>query len=724
MAVVGHFSGRIGEAVDTAGDRTTGVDGKFYSILNSHGFYDVSDTKNGLTDEQRAMVPAENQNRMSDLASAISEMIHDYLGNPDYGVMTGVMQDTVDKLDANISMADGKLMSAQGLLGTLTGGSAAGAMEGMSGMIATAMGVNPYDPDLIPPISIGLSGLPISISNVYTAGYVPPDYQFLYDHEHVKSPKIYANGEGKLCIGCGIPLTLGGKKNVMVLKYIFAVTSVNKNMNPSGDCKSGLSPEQFKVLIEASTHSGMDGLPSAATDLSLNETQIQMSFFRYVHAVLWGTITNPANWAYLHWGAITNNACPERVRTAVSSYLWSNGLMIQQNVNSDAAFISYCLRVGMAYQTGSENPIMLCPIKGDKYISGKSAAVYTASSPAAVRLESGVPHDEGIANRYFTYIADILCRLTSATTGADVAVRKRRVDEANLIYGYVGINRFSWGWDLSRIDRRILSDGMTSRRFGSLMGSSVPTYDNVPVPVVSTGTVRIKNHVSGSDGLISDHTKRVLTYIAEKAGLKGLSINSVYRSPPSQASAMFANKQKYNGTSLPRYSARGSDVYAQYDRVYISHHGTPVRRMTSASEMREARNAMSSKCQYYSDKGSPVSRHGWNQNQAQAVDMGPNSLAADWGYGKAQLLRLKQACLDAKREGYVEEFFCPGEYGGPEDPAFHVTVKQDAKLPPGYGTATVQPTLTMTMKNANLKTASSWDVPLMKDANDKANGNG
>ena len=94
----GHFSGRIDSAINNANEKTTGKDGSFYSILNSYGFYDISDEKNELTPWQRAQVPQYNQNRMSDLSSAVSDMLTDFLSNSDYGVLTQTVQDIVENL--------------------------------------------------------------------------------------------------------------------------------------------------------------------------------------------------------------------------------------------------------------------------------------------------------------------------------------------------------------------------------------------------------------------------------------------------------------------------------------------------------------------------------------------------------------------------------------------------------------------------------------------------
>ena len=63
MALSSHYSGRMANAIRRTHDLATARSGKFYSILNTYGFYDVNDTNNGLTKEQREQVPIENQTR-------------------------------------------------------------------------------------------------------------------------------------------------------------------------------------------------------------------------------------------------------------------------------------------------------------------------------------------------------------------------------------------------------------------------------------------------------------------------------------------------------------------------------------------------------------------------------------------------------------------------------------------------------------------------------------
>lgn len=77
--ISGHYTGELKTAIDDAAAQTKDREGSFYSILNKHGFYDIDDESNGLTPWQRDSVPDYNKRRMSALASAISDMIQDFL---------------------------------------------------------------------------------------------------------------------------------------------------------------------------------------------------------------------------------------------------------------------------------------------------------------------------------------------------------------------------------------------------------------------------------------------------------------------------------------------------------------------------------------------------------------------------------------------------------------------------------------------------------------------
>ena len=51
---MGHFNGRLKDAVQAAAEKARGQEGAFYDIAKFYKFFDVADTENGLTDWQRA----------------------------------------------------------------------------------------------------------------------------------------------------------------------------------------------------------------------------------------------------------------------------------------------------------------------------------------------------------------------------------------------------------------------------------------------------------------------------------------------------------------------------------------------------------------------------------------------------------------------------------------------------------------------------------------------
>ena len=142
--ISGHYTGELKTAIDDAAAQTTDREGAFYSILNKYGFYDIDDENNGLTPWQRDSVPDFNKRRMSALASAISDMIKDFLGNESYGVMTTKLEEIINKLDGFLTCTKSKTdtlqagISASGVFAPV-GASA----ESMYTANAAAMGINP-----------------------------------------------------------------------------------------------------------------------------------------------------------------------------------------------------------------------------------------------------------------------------------------------------------------------------------------------------------------------------------------------------------------------------------------------------------------------------------------------------------------------------------------------------------------------------------------------------
>lgn len=767
--ISGHYTGQLKTAIDDAASRTSDREGAFYSILNKHGFYDIDDDTNGLTQWQRDMVPEYNHRRMSALATAISEMIQDYLGNDEYGVMTTKLEEIINKLDGFLTCTKAQSdamkvgMSSTGILAPI-GGTA----ESMYTANAAMMGLNPYDIDILPPLLIGIGGLPISIGSCFGAGHFAPDWSFLYDHEITKSPKIYESN-GQLCLGAGIPLDIGGTSKILVLKKIFTVITVDEDGNPQGDALGGITEEQFDIIYKASNAKSYDDLSDEAKNLSLTADQMRLSYFHYVQMAVWGAVVNRQNWPYYHWGMMSHNSCPVAVKTALCSFVKTNGFVCDSNTFEVSAYLSYCLRVGMNYKLGYSKPFVFAPLKGDKYLSGDTVVTADKDTKSTVQV-SGVPKDETLANKYFTYIADILARLTYSTNPEeiDTNMRKRRVDEANLIYKHVGIPTFSYGTSLSKIDPKCRRVSIISRNLKGLFESEIKIHENKPLnlPPMTDVTLDVK----ATEGSMTTRTKNVLKHIARLAGVKYLMITSLYRSPEKQGEVMFKNMQK-TGQPNCSYGSKGRAVNDEYARVWYKYYGngnTGLKPKTDSkgnivtnelgrpvyvqeyaknpfaegsAGANEAKNAMIAKCKEFGFDN-PVSNHTRDPKKSQCVDIATSvAYAKNPKVTEAQLKKFSTICWlssqtykntpNGKKDNsyptILKQYFAPKGFGPKEvDPCIHLEVSQDDKALSDFDNeefdiSQLMPTVPVIMKNTNFTNDANWDNPLAKDHNAKEN---
>ena len=173
----GHYAGKIKKFIDRAVSKAKGTEGQLYKIMNAHGFYDVADENNGLTDWQRASVPEYNQHRISDLCDAIADMIGDMLSNDEYGILYPQVDDVVGKLDLNATKNAAELNVIGGVIGGLTSGSSETARQAMGQLTAILMGGFAFDPDILPPIALNVPSLPLSVSTSYPGGSYPAKNQ-------------------------------------------------------------------------------------------------------------------------------------------------------------------------------------------------------------------------------------------------------------------------------------------------------------------------------------------------------------------------------------------------------------------------------------------------------------------------------------------------------------------------------------------------------------------
>lgn len=721
----GHFSGRTKGMIEKATEKAKGTSGKFYEIMTKHGFFDIADEANNLTAWQRAGVPEYNQHRISDLCNALAEILQDYLSNDEYGVLCPGVEGIINKLDQRGAMSAAELDGIGAALGGLTNGAAEATRQSLSNLVASIQGGCKFDPDVVPPICIGFNGLPISFANAFKKGTYPPDWTFLYDHETFKSNKLYEADDGGVAIGAGIKLNTGGNARLLVLKMIFSVPDIDSEGNPVGDAKNGLTAEQFNTLYEVSDKSYSE-LTDEQKDFELTEGQLQLAYFKMVQLLLWGAIKNDNNWAYLHWGCVTHNSCPEAVKTAVCSYLKTNGLAVDPNICPESGFISYCANVGMAYLIGSTKAITLHLLPDMTYLDDNNQVVTATPSEYGTNIiaANGVPQNKKLAYQHFELLADILAHLTYDSNPNSYDLRVRRIDEANKIYRECGVDTIEFGKIPAKPEHTM--PHLLKRNFGWLMKGTIKVYENKNIAIpLDPKNFKILNWAEKGANEVSDITMDTIRYIMSKAQVPGVVITSVYRSPEAQARAMLNNRQSHNGQIAVNYGMQGREVDQQYTDVSKRVNDGVLRRLEKQSDIEEARSRMQRKCEEFMKAGTPVSNHGQDQTVVQAVDLGPSSTRKEFHYNEEQLKRINNACYEARLEGYLKAYFGPAEYGGPKvkDPAFHIEVWQDENKPhpPKSGGAAPQPTVACFITNDNLKNKNAWDMVFTHDQTLKAN---
>lgn len=678
---MGHFDGRLKHALEDAVSKVK--EQSFYDCLKSHGFYNVSDPDNGLKDWQKASVPEYNQNKMSALADAIADMFMDILGNDEYGVLTVALENIINKLDLRASMTAGEMDTIGAALGGLTGGASESARQAMSGAIAAAMQGNKFDPDVLPPITLGLSGLPFSIANCYKPGTLSPNYEFLFEWEAEKHDGFYTDGD-RLYLGAGIPLSLGGSAKILVLRTIFGVPNVDKNCQPEGDIEGGMTLEQFQTIQKV-----MDMPASQAMTLdevknfNLTDLQIQASYFRYVHFVIWGPLINQNNWAYLHWGVVANNSCPEPVRTAICSYLRTEGMAIDPAVNPEAFAICHCLNAGMAYHIGRNTPVTLVGLDNQKVkaYSKQEGDIECAMGTAA--QYPGVKKDSNLANLHFTLIADILAHLTKGTSPNDVQLRKRRVAEANLIYNYVGLPKITYGDPVGKYSTELLGRAASKRGLISLMTSTLYAFKNATANLVAGGDVRIiyqNNKIDPDGSILQERSKEVLKYAGALAGVKVIPISSLYRPPDRQGATMAEN---FHSGNRIHYGPAGTAVNNVYVEDAKKNPGSKPGYVTDERFRSYTKKQMVEKCKALCADNQIVSRHCWDYTKVQAIDISSKQLMQQFKYSEDTVLRLGQVFRQLKADGILKNYIAPDGLGNPGaktgEPAFHIEVWTSGK---------------------------------------------
>ena len=734
---MGHFNGRLKDAIQAAAEKARGQHGAFYDIAKFYKFFDVADTDNGLTDWQRAGVPEANQNRISALCSAFADMMVDFLSNDEYGVMTTVLEDIINKLDQRAAQTAGEMDAVGTALGAITAGASESVRQSMSSAIAAAMQGNKFDPDVLPPISIGLNGLPISIANYYKPGFTQPNWPFLYEHEARKESGFY-DGDDGLMLGPGIPMSIGGKAKILVLKAIFAVPTVDEHGNPVGDMEGGLSEEQFEIVKGAMDKRTVGELTDDEKNFTLTDEQSRASYFRYVNMVMWDAVCNKNNWAYLHWGILSHNSMPEPVKTAVCSFLKTNGLALDANVNSPAAMISYCLNIGMAYLIGRNKPVTIVGLPGQKLkgIRERDSKAVTEITEygTAVRYEGGVPKDPNLAKLHFVFIADILIRLTNGSSEYDTELRKRRVDEANLIYNYCGYPTVEYGTDPASVPTEMKSDALVRRGFLDLMKSTVYVFPNKSGNYGSGANVKIvmqTKNVDPDGTRLQPRSKQVLQWLGGQIGVDTIQVASLVRDPVDQGRIMCDNWHRGKRIAYGKGGTAVNMVYVDWTR---KHGGTEIKcnrhlpydtlLKVDDADLPKVKELMKKKATEVVESGVKISNHCCDPSVYQAIDISATYLSR---YGKSVCDRAVAVCKDAVRRGILQGLIIPDGWGTPPaktgEPALHIEVDPNRADPPipvaGEDPSSLAPNpgsdMVIRVQNENLTSKASLDAVFVKD---------
>lgn len=688
-----HYSGRLEKAVNK---KIEDAPQAFYDIFTKYDFYDVADPNNSLTDIQRRQVPEQNQTRYTQFSYALTEMFLYMLGG-NSGLFTKHAQELVDKLDARSSANASQLQSLSTSLATVPGMNAlAGAMKSAESMTAAAMGTNPYNPDMIPPFSPGMPGLPSGISNTYSAGFFQPNWNFLYDNELTKKSKIYVSGN-KLYIGAGIPLT--GMPEIS-LKKIFGVNGVDKKtLAPTGDLSGGLDVDEFKVILSASKALSTEFDSFVNNSLTLNDSQMRSSFTRYVNIAMWEPISSPTNWLNGHWGALANNSCPEPVKTAVCSYIWTQGMSLDPKRDDVLALISYLLSIGVYYTIGYQYNIKMT------WLNGVDISPTPINSNGV--LPKGVKQSKEIANKYFTWIADVIARTVNKSLDKTIgkALRKRRVAEANLIYTYVGLSPISFGNSVSTLPPEHTINGLKSRKFNLIAKSGFQFYryknegivgGETPKSALATPTSLSAKLWFTSTADPKPMSVSIMNYIRalmDISGVKSAAVTSTIRTSVDQVRAMYGNLTQYGNTL--KYGVGGTNVI----KTYYANKGKPEAQVKAA---------MVKTCE--EQPPFRVSRHCANMNERVVFDIGPNSIQPQ--SARSSFEAVLRAEMSKKK--VILKVLTPKN----DDPAFHIEIDPHALGDYPVAVNAEMPTVLFTLTNTTLISEDAWNAPFSSDAID------
>lgn len=496
--------------------------GEWYAIFKKYNLFDVDDSPE-LTNEQRLLVPAEDQNYQSDLIDAIIECMDDLFIGSFFDGVSDTIQNVIDKTLVKAMTADGKINTLANSVSAVPGLQAVKVANDATGaLISLSHGMSPFDIDVIPRLSFNLPSLPFDFANLLEPGYIMPDWYFVRKQEKARN-KFYHSGKTSqgLIIGVGIDFST---LNEASFNKIFLVNTVNKFGNATGDVLTGIDKKTYEVMksvIGLSGQEAMDKLDNVdIKTLRLHEGQILGSFVRYAELSYWNPMKNPSNWMHAHWGSITNNAFPSGMRTAIASYTYNHGPTISKDKNTASAFISYCIQIGLYYKIGYDFPISYTHLgklsNNNEFqdidtsltttIDNKTYNIRYSTSQFGISgnifytneqnpvIVDGIPRNNSVANIYFTLAADLLSRRTYGSISDKLTsrnLRLRRVEEANLVYSdvYGPEKTIEFAKSPNSQDFEHSVTALEDRYFHTLINAKILRYDNLNQPGTSSNGI-------------------------------------------------------------------------------------------------------------------------------------------------------------------------------------------------------------------------------------------
>jgi hypothetical protein len=374
--------------------------------------------------------------------------------------------------------------------------------------------------------------------------------------------------------------------------------------------------------------------------------------------------------------------------------------------------------MGMAYLTGRTKTVYMYMMPGMSYLNDNNEKVVVKEGVYGwSSSNSGVPVDKKLANLHFTLVADFLSHLTYDSNPNRSELRKQRVDEANLIYNYVGLPTIAFGSTV--IPPELSANAMKKRGFEQLVNATIKVYENKN-STIPLSDDNFKYSFQGKvNGTLSKVTIQTLKYLCHKAGIAGVDISSLYRDNEKQGRVMFNELQENNGKAKTSRAKAGREVNNIYFENSKKEHNGQCLAIEDPALQQKTLNQMIDKIEFFASQDIPVSNHGYAPERIQAVDVAPKGTKAKYHCSDADMRKFHVACYDAYKDGYLKEYLCPKEYGGPKvaDPAFHIAIWQDDshKHPKDFGDAPTPPTVDCKVLDENLKNPNTWDLVYVHD---------